>query len=77
MMVYYVYSLESPRLGDSNEYTHKIQFNDKQEKFPEISLNIAFLRNRKNRPGTQKQVRIGYGKQSSVFMPLVIVRKFL
>ena len=41
--------------------THNIQFHDKIRKFP---LVFVFLSYRKNFVGTQKRVRINYGKRA-------------
>ena len=58
-MVCLVYSLESPRWGDSNEYTQHT-FHDKIRKFS----YFFFLSYRKNFGDIQNQVRISHGKQA-------------
>ena len=58
-MVRCLYSLESPRWGDSNENTN-IQFQNKTRKF--LSA-FVFLSYRKNSVRTQKWVRISHGKR--------------
>ena len=61
IMVCWVYSIESPQRGDSNEYTqHTILSYSKK-----ISLNIYFLELWKNFIGTQKRVRISHGKRAN------------
>ena len=60
-MVCWVYSLELPQWGYSNEYTHNIQFHDKIRKFPYIRV---FLTYRKNFVGIQKQVQISHSKRA-------------
>ena len=38
-----MYSLESPSLGDSNEYTQHIAHDKIEKKIPKLSINICFL----------------------------------
>ena len=60
IMVCWVYSLESPRWGDSNEYTqHTISWENRNN-----SQTISFLSNWKNFVGTQKRVRISHSKRA-------------
>ena len=40
ILVCYVFSLESPQRGDSNEYTQHTIFNIKKEKLPLIILSL-------------------------------------
>ena len=59
-MICWVYSLESPRRGDSNEYIqHTISWSNK--KTPYV---FVFWSYRKNFVGTQKHVRISHGKRA-------------
>ena len=60
IMVYYVYSLQLPRSGDSNEYSTYI---DKTGKIPQLSLNICFKSFWKNFLGTQNE--FNHGKQDN------------
>ena len=60
MIVYWVYSLELPQWGDSNEYTqHTIPWQNKTK-----SLIFVFLSYWKNFVGTEKRVWIIHGKRA-------------
>ena len=60
MMVYCVFSLESPHRGDSNEYTQNTIFNIKKELILNCTKSAAmgFLH------GTQERVRDSRGKRA-------------
>ena len=61
IFVCWVYSLESPRWGASNEYAqHTISW-QKKRKFPSV---FVFLSHWKNFVGTQKRNRINQGKRA-------------
>ena len=61
MLVYCVFSLESPHRGDSNEYTQYTIFKIKKENHPKLSqicsYGILFQ-------GTQEAVRNSRGKRA-------------
>ena len=61
MMVYCVFSLESPHRGDSNEYTQYTIFKIKKENCPKISqiCSYGFFFQ-----GTQEAVRNSRGKRA-------------
>ena len=65
MIVCWVYSLESPRWGDSGEYTqHTIPWYNKKKNKKKKTLNIFFLSYWKDFVGTEKRVRIVHGKRA-------------
>ena len=61
MKVYYVFSLESPHRGDSNEYTQCTIFSIKKRK---ITLNDPKSAAKEFFLGTQERVRNSRGKRA-------------
>ena len=65
MMVYCVFSLESPHQGDSNEYTCHLLY--KKRKSPKIITNLHGM---SSLQGTQNEFEIAVVNEPSVFEPL-------
>ena len=67
MKVYYVFSLESPHRGDSDEYTQYIIFNMKKKKQPKLSQICSYGNFSK---GLKNEFETAVVNEPSVFEPV-------